>query len=114
MRRRLSVAMAAVSAPNVVMLDEPTTGLDPETKLALWRLFHQLRDGGALVLLTTHDMHEASVLSDRVAVLANGRVLDLGSQLALKVQHIRENTQLSGVTLVARYISNAPFPPRRR
>src|SRR6266542_954185 len=78
-RQRLAVALALVNDPEVVFLDEPTTGLDPAARRALWRLVDRLREQGKDVLLTTHDMEEAEALCDRVAIMDHGRILDMGS-----------------------------------
>jgi ABC-2 type transport system ATP-binding protein len=78
-RQRLSVALALVNEPEVLFLDEPTTGMDPQARRSLWGLVRQLADGGATVLLTTHYMEEAEELCDRVAVMDHGRVLELGT-----------------------------------
>ena len=73
-KRRLMIARSVVHAPRVVFLDEPTTGLDPQARVAVWELIRQLRDEGLGVVLTTHYMDEAAKLSDRLQVLQAGRV----------------------------------------
>ena len=78
-RQRLAVALALVNDPEVVFLDEPTTGLDPAARRALWSLVEQLKAEGKTVLLTTHYMEEAEALCDRVAIMDHGRILDMGS-----------------------------------
>jgi ABC-2 type transport system ATP-binding protein len=78
-RQRLAVALALVNDPEVVFLDEPTTGLDPAARRALWSLVEQLKEQGKTVLLTTHYMEEAEALCDRVAIMDHGRILDMGS-----------------------------------
>src|SRR6266508_4518471 len=78
-RQRLAVALALVNDPEVVFLDEPTTGLDPAARRALWSLVDRLREQGKTVLLTTHYMEEAEALCDRVAIMDHGRILDMGS-----------------------------------
>ncbi|CAN7993226.1 unnamed protein product, partial [Ixodes hexagonus] len=83
MKRRLSIAMAIISNPKVVILDEPTTGLDPESKRNVWDLLLTVRRKSTLVV-STHDMEEADILADRVVVLADGRVLCNGSPTFLK------------------------------
>ncbi len=72
-RRRLDLAMALLGRPSVVVLDEPTTGLDPESRRQVWELVQGLVAGGAAVLLTTHHLEEAEELADRVAVMRAGR-----------------------------------------
>jgi ABC-2 type transport system ATP-binding protein len=78
-RQRLAVALALVNDPELVFLDEPTTGLDPAARRALWNLIGGLRDRGRTVLLTTHYMEEAELLCDRIAIMDHGRILELGT-----------------------------------
>ncbi len=82
-RQRLSVACALVNDPEVLFLDEPTTGLDPQSRRSLWDLVEGFRRGGGTVLLTTHSMEEAERLCDRVAIVDRGRVIALGTPVAL-------------------------------
>ncbi len=84
MRRRLDVAMSLVRHPKVLFLDEPTTGLDPQSRRALWALIRQLRDDGATVFLTTQYLAEADELSDRVAVVHEGTIAAIGPPDELK------------------------------
>jgi len=72
-QRRLAIAMSLVNEPELLVLDEPTTGLDPAVRMALWSRVRALRDAGTSVLLTTHYMDEAERLCDRVAILSEGR-----------------------------------------
>lgn len=78
-KRRLMIARAVVHAPRVVFLDEPTTGLDPQARVAVWELINGLRAEGLAIVLTTHYMDEAERLSDRLQVLQSGRVRAAGS-----------------------------------
>jgi ABC-2 type transport system ATP-binding protein len=78
-RQRLSVALALVNDPEIVFLDEPTTGLDPAARRALWELIRSLRSKGRSVLLTTHYMEEAEVLCDRLAIMDHGSILEMGT-----------------------------------
>src|SRR3954469_21575106 len=78
-QQRLAVACALVGDPDLLLLDEPTTGLDPQSRRQLWDLIRDLRDRGRTVLLTTHYMDEAERLCDRVAVVDHGKVIALGS-----------------------------------
>ena len=73
-RRRLDIGIGIVGRPEMLFLDEPTTGLDPEARQGSWRLIERLRDGGTSILLTTHYMEEAQVLADRVAMIVGGRI----------------------------------------
>ena len=86
MRRRLDVAMAMVRRPEVLFLDEPTTGLDPQGRRAVWDLVRDLRDSGSTVFLTTQYLAEADDLSGRVAVVHDGRVAAIGTSQELKDQ----------------------------
>jgi lipooligosaccharide transport system ATP-binding protein len=88
LKRRLQVARALISAPKVLVLDEPTTGLDPEMRRALWEILMQERAAGAAILLCTHYMDEAERLCDRVGIIARGRILDLDSPVNLIARHI--------------------------
>ncbi|KAG9396124.1 ABC transporter [Carpediemonas membranifera] len=83
MRRRLCVAIAFMGNPDVVLLDEPTTGLDPETRRGLWEIIRQ-KKAGRTILLTTHSMEEADALCNRLSIMKDGRVAVLGSPAALK------------------------------
>jgi ABC-2 type transport system ATP-binding protein len=77
-RRRLDVALGIIGRPELLFLDEPTTGFDPEARRRFWTLIRRLRDEGTTVLLTTHYLDEAAALSDRAAVIAGGRLIDIG------------------------------------
>jgi len=82
-RRRLALACAVVGRPELVFLDEPSAGLDPQSRLAAWGLVERLRDAGAAIVLTTHLMEEAERLADLVVVVDAGRVVAEGSPRAL-------------------------------
>lgn len=86
-RQRLFLALALMNRPEVVFLDELTQGLDPDARRAVWRLIEQVRDRGATVVLVTHFMEEAEVLCDRVAVMANGRLVAQGTPDQLIERH---------------------------
>jgi len=79
LRQRLSLALTLVNDPEVVFLDEPTTGLDPQARRHVWEIIEGLRGEGRAVVLTTHFMEEAQRLCDRVAVLDHGRILAQGT-----------------------------------
>jgi lipooligosaccharide transport system ATP-binding protein len=88
MRRRLQVARALISRPKVLVLDEPTTGLDPEVRRALWGVLAEYRKTGAAILLSTHYMEEAQRICDRVAIMSRGKLLDVDAPQALIDRHI--------------------------
>jgi len=83
MAQRLLIARALMHAPQVIFLDEPSTGLDPQARLFVWDRVRELRDGGVTVVLTTHDMDEAAELTDRVAIMDHGKLLALDTPRAL-------------------------------
>jgi ABC-2 type transport system ATP-binding protein len=116
-RQRLSIALALVNDPELIFLDEPTTGLDPQGRRSLWEHIERLRHEGRTVLLTTHYMEEAEALCDRVAIMDHGKILELGTATELISRHFTERTirfavqpllndevlaSLSGVLSVAR------------
>ncbi|HME02195.1 MAG TPA: ATP-binding cassette domain-containing protein [Solirubrobacteraceae bacterium] len=84
MAQRLMVARAIFHRPAVLFLDEPTAGLDPQSRLALWEILRELNGEGQTVMLTTHHMEEADELCDRVAIMDHGRILALDTPAALK------------------------------
>jgi ABC-2 type transport system ATP-binding protein len=95
MRRRLDLAAALVAHPKVLFLDEPTTGLDPRSRIALWEVIGELVKEGATLLLTTHFLEEADQLSDAIAVIDHGKVIALGTSEELKDQVGGERLELS-------------------
>jgi ABC-2 type transport system ATP-binding protein len=78
-QQRLSLALAIVNDPRIVLLDEPTTGLDPQARRGVWALIRRMKAEGRTVLLTTHSMEEAQELSDRVGIIDSGKLLVLGT-----------------------------------
>jgi len=84
MRRRLDIAASLVAEPEVLFLDEPTTGLDPRSRLALWQIIEELRREGKTILLTTQYLEEADKLCDRIAVVDHGRIIAEGTASDLK------------------------------
>ena len=91
-KQRLFIALALIHDPDVVLLDELTTGLDPQARLAIWEMVRAIRERGKTVLLTTHLMEEAQRLCDRVAIIDRGRVIDVGTPAALVRTHCPEQT----------------------
>src|SRR5450432_3182968 len=84
MMQRLSIARAMMHDPQVLFLDEPSTGLDPPTKLLLWEIIREYNRGGTTIVLTTHNMDEADELCERIAIVDHGRVIAEGSPAELK------------------------------
>ena len=82
-RRRLDVALGIIGNPELLFLDEPTTGFDPEARRAFWSLIRDLKAGGTTILLTTHYLDEAEELADRVAVIAAGKILEVSTPALL-------------------------------
>lgn len=86
-KQRVLIARALMHNPDLIILDEPTVGLDPDIRRKLWDLIHTLKKNGLSVILTTHYLDEAEVLSDRICILNKGRVLLIESLAALKSKH---------------------------
>lgn len=91
-KQRLFIALALIHAPELVFLDELTTGLDPQARRAIWELVAGIQERGATVFLTTHLMEEAERLCDRVAIIEHGRVIELGAPDQLVRRHCPERT----------------------
>ena len=106
MRRRLDIAMSLIGDPPVIFLDEPTTGLDPQARIDVWRAIRQLADGGTTVLLTTQYLDEAEQLADRIAILHRGTIIQTGTLAELKkllppakVEYVEKQPSLEDVFL---------------
>ena len=82
-RRRLDVALGIIGSPELLFLDEPTTGFDPEARRAFWDLINKLRSEGTTIFLTTHYLDEAEALADRVGVIANGKIIEIATPATL-------------------------------
>jgi len=99
-KQRLAVACALVSKPELLFLDEPTTGLDPHSRRQLWEIIRSFRAAGGTVLLTTHYMEEAERLCDRVAIMDHGKVIALGTPreliASLGAEHVVEFALIDG------------------
>jgi ABC-2 type transport system ATP-binding protein len=89
-RQRLGVALSLVNDPELIFLDEPTTGLDPAARRSLWDLVRGFKAEGRSVLLTTHYMEEAEILCDRLAIMDHGRILEMGAVEDLVTRHFKE------------------------
>ena len=116
MRRRLDIAMSLVGNPPVVFLDEPTTGLDPQARIEVWRTVRQLAEDGTTILLTTQYLDEAEQLADRIAILHEGTIIQNGTLAELKqllptakVEYVEKQPTLEDVflALVGRTASTA-------
>jgi len=91
-KQRLFIALALINDPEVVFLDELTTGLDPQARRAIWDLVRGIRERGKTVLLTTHLMEEAETLCDRVAIIDHGRIIDVDTPAGLLGRHCPERS----------------------
>jgi ABC-2 type transport system ATP-binding protein len=87
MKRRVSIAMALVQDPKIVFLDEPTVGMDPQSRRAIWDFIVELKEKGKTILLTTHYMEEAEQLCDEVGIIDHGKLIEIGSPDALKSKY---------------------------
>lgn len=92
LKRRLQVARALIASPAVLVLDEPTVGLDPDARRVLWEVLERERRKGTAILLCTHYMDEAERLCDRIAILSRGRIIDIDTPENLIARHISRDT----------------------
>lgn len=106
MRRRLDIAMSLVGRPPIIFLDEPTTGLDPQSRIEVWQTVRELADAGTTVLLTTQYLDEAEQLADRIAILHEGTIIQNGTLAELKrllpaaqVEYVEKQPSLEDVFL---------------
>lgn len=106
MRRRLDIAMSLVGSPPVIFLDEPTTGLDPEARLEVWKTVSELAQSGTTILLTTQYLEEAEQLADQVAILHGGKIIAEGTLDELKklfpptkVEYVEKQPSLEDIFL---------------
>ena len=117
MRRRLDIAMSLIGDPPIIFLDEPTTGLDPEARIEVWRTVQALAAAGTTVLLTTQYLDEAEQLADRIAILHEGVVIQNGTLAELKrllppaeVEYVEKQPSLEDVFLA---LVGPAAPPRK-
>src|SRR5690606_15371059 len=87
MKRRLTIARSLISEPDIVLLDEPTTGLDPQARHLLWERLYQLKERGVTLIITTHYMDEAEQLCDRLVIMDRGKIVGEGSPGELIARH---------------------------
>jgi ABC-type multidrug transport system ATPase subunit len=87
MKRRVSLVTALIGDPQIAFLDEPTTGLDPQSRHAVWEFIRGLKERGRTIVLTTHSMEEAEALCDRVAIIDHGTLIALGAPAELRTQY---------------------------
>jgi ABC-2 type transport system ATP-binding protein len=106
MRRRLDIAMSLIGKPQIIFLDEPTNGLDPEARIEVWKTVKELADNGTTVLLTTQYLEEAEQLADRIAILHEGKIIANGTLADLKklfppakVEYIEKQPSLEEIFL---------------
>src|SRR5690348_948019 len=101
MRRRLDIAASLVARPSVIFLDEPSTGLDPQSRLAMWRVIEGLAESGVTIFLTTQYLEEAERLADRIAVLDAGTIIAEGTSAELKRKVAAQRLDITGASRAA-------------
>lgn len=106
MRRKLDIAMSLIGKPQLIFLDEPTNGLDPEARIEVWKIVKELADGGTTVFLTTQYLEEAEQLADRITILHEGRIIANGTLAELKnlfppakVEYVEKQPSLEDIFL---------------
>jgi len=104
MKRRVSIAMALVTDPKIVLLDEPTVGMDPQARRSVWDFILELRDEGKTIVLTTHYMEEADELCDQVGIIDHGKLIALGSPTDLKEKYHARDLEDVFIQLTGRRI----------
>ena len=93
MKRRLQIARALINHPQLIIADEPTTGLDPQARRLIWQRLRGLKERGTTIVLTTQYMEEAEQLCDRLLVMSKGKIIDLDTIENLKRKHDRPNLE---------------------
>ncbi len=96
MKRSISIAKGLISNPELLLLDEPTIGLDPQSRLAMWDIVRAIRDQGKTILLTTHYMEEAERLCDHIFIVDHGKLIAQGSPSDLIARHLLMDLEENG------------------
>lgn len=104
MKRRISIAMALIHNPQIIFLDEPTVGMDPQSRRAVWEFIREPKKEGKTIFLTTHYMEEAEALCDRVGIIDNGRLIALDTPKNLISEHGVRNLEEVFIKLTGRRI----------
>ena len=107
MKRRLAIARSMMTSPGILIMDEPTTGLDPQSRNSVWEQLGELKQAGVTILMSTHYMVEAEVLCDRVAVIDHGEILDIGTPKEVVGRHVGDDVvivQIDDITQERRAI----------
>jgi len=108
MKRRLQIARALIHDPQILFLDEPTVGLDPQTRRRLWEIIQDLKVQGMTILLTTHYMEEAEFLCDRIGIMNNGNLVEIGTPTELRQKYglvvvVNQNDHQAGCSFFANF-----------
>jgi len=104
-KRKTGLALSLVNSPELLFLDEPTTGLDPNARRAVWEVIRELKNKGKTIILTTHYLDEAQQLSDRVAIMDHGRIVAIGTSNEIITEHgSAEKLQIQGTEQLAAYV----------
>jgi ABC-2 type transport system ATP-binding protein len=111
-RQRLLLALALINDPELIFLDEPTTGLDPQARRNFWELIQDIKRAGKTILLTTHYMEEAYVLCDEIAIMDHGRLIRQGSPAGLLADHFNDSVLELPAAEAARLGDEFPLIPR--
>jgi ABC-2 type transport system ATP-binding protein len=114
MKRRLEIARGLMHTPKVLFLDEPTLGLDPQTRRNIWDFIKKLRDAGTTIILTTHYMEEADYICDRVAIIDHGKIVALDSPKNLKKKHKAKTLEDVFLKYTGRFIRDEEANPSDR
>ena len=94
MKRRLAIARSMMTSPGILIMDEPTTGLDPQSRNSVWEQLGELKQAGVTVLMSTHYMVEAEVLCDRVAIIDHGQIFDIGTPTEVVGRHVGDDVAI--------------------